>query len=43
MKVHREEFFATSWLRGAAIFFEFKHYKPKKKKISTRHSEYMAA
>lgn len=22
--------------RGAAIFFEFKHYKPKKKKISTR-------
>lgn len=37
MKVHREEFCATSWLRGAAIFFEFKHYKPKKKKISTRH------
>jgi hypothetical protein len=22
--------------RGAAIFFEFKHYKPKKKKVSTR-------
>jgi len=22
--------------RGAAVFFEFKHYKPKKKKVSTR-------
>jgi hypothetical protein len=27
---------STGVLRGAAIFFEFKHYKPKKKKISTR-------
>ena len=27
---------AQSVPRGSAIFFEFKHYKPKKKKISTR-------
>lgn len=30
------DFFSLFYLSGAAIFFEFKHYKPKKRFTSTK-------